>query len=413
MTDVVSAQLRRSMDALGAFADWATDPELFEALDEPTVCDFVFGNPHDTASAEYVDAIVRAAQPTGPRHYAYTQNDPVATEAIASGLRDRFAMPFAAEDVYLTNGNFTGLSLLLRALTDPGDEVVFISPPWFFYESLIVGAMCTPVRVYADRTTFDLDLDAIAACHHVEDPRHHHQLAQQSERPDLSAGIVGGPRPPPHRGERAQRPPRLDALRRGVQPDRVRRSSVHDPDRVLPALLPRLHVREDPAGARIPARLRGRSPVHARAGGAPRPSARCPDHLRMGLPDLDPAVRDPGARDDRVRPLRAATPPRPDRVVVGCSGLRADRAGGDLLRDGAVTAGRRCRVLQAAQRARRVRAPGGHVRDTRLVPDPRSRRTTTWSNGGSRGSRQPSPRLARDGSELRVPRVRRVHGLAR
>ncbi|MGZ8570936.1 MAG: aminotransferase class I/II-fold pyridoxal phosphate-dependent enzyme [Actinomycetota bacterium] len=162
MTDVVSAQLRRSMGALGAFADWATDPELFEALAKPTVCDFVFGNPHEMAGDEYVNAIVRAAQPTGPRHYAYMQNDPVATEAIASGLRDRFAMPFAAEDVYLTNGNFTGLSLLLRTLTDPGDEVVFVSPPWFFYESLIVGAMCTPVRVYADRTTFDLDLDAIA-----------------------------------------------------------------------------------------------------------------------------------------------------------------------------------------------------------------------------------------------------------
>ncbi|HEY7477031.1 MAG TPA: aminotransferase class I/II-fold pyridoxal phosphate-dependent enzyme [Actinomycetota bacterium] len=163
MTDLISAQLRRSMGALGAFADWAMDPELFEGLARPSVCDFVFGNPHDLASDEYVDAIVRAAKPTGPRHYAYTQNDPAATEAIASGLRDRFAMPFEADDVYLTNGNFTGLSLLLRALTDPGDEVVFVSPPWFFYESLIVGAQCTPVRVFADRTTFDLDLDAIAA----------------------------------------------------------------------------------------------------------------------------------------------------------------------------------------------------------------------------------------------------------
>jgi aspartate aminotransferase len=39
---------------------------------------------------------------------------------------------------------------------------VFVSPPWFFYESLIVGGGMTPVRVYADRTTFDLDLGAIA-----------------------------------------------------------------------------------------------------------------------------------------------------------------------------------------------------------------------------------------------------------
>jgi aspartate aminotransferase len=163
MSEVVSAQLRRSMDALGPFAAWASDPALFEKLMRPQTCDFVFGNPHDPAPSEYVEAIARATQPASPMHYAYTQNDPVAVEAVASGLRDRFGIAFEPEDVFLTNGNFTGLSLLLRALADPGDEVVYVSPPWFFYESLIVGGGLTPVRVLADRTTFDLDLEQIAA----------------------------------------------------------------------------------------------------------------------------------------------------------------------------------------------------------------------------------------------------------
>jgi len=48
-------------------------------------------------------------------------------------------------------------------LTDPGDEVIFISPPWFFYEALIVAAGATPVRVLANRQTYDLDLGAVAA----------------------------------------------------------------------------------------------------------------------------------------------------------------------------------------------------------------------------------------------------------
>jgi aspartate aminotransferase len=162
MMGVVSEQLRRSMEALGPFLGWASDPELFEALARPEVCDFVFGNPHDLAPSEYVEAIQRAAVPKDPRHYAYTQNDPAAREAIAADLRDRFKIAFESEDVYLTNGNFTGLSLLLRSLADPGDEAIFVSPPWFFYESLIVGAGVAPVRVRADRETFDLDLDAIA-----------------------------------------------------------------------------------------------------------------------------------------------------------------------------------------------------------------------------------------------------------
>ena len=47
---------------------------------------------------------------------------------------------------------------------DVGDEVIFVSPPWFFYETLIVAAGATPVRVYADRErSFDLDLEAIEA----------------------------------------------------------------------------------------------------------------------------------------------------------------------------------------------------------------------------------------------------------
>jgi aspartate aminotransferase len=78
-------------------------------------------------------------------------------------LRDRFGLGFREQDVVMTSGNFAGLSILLSALTDPGDEVIFISPPWFFYETLIVAAGASPVRVFADAETFDLDLEAVAA----------------------------------------------------------------------------------------------------------------------------------------------------------------------------------------------------------------------------------------------------------
>ncbi len=46
---------------------------------------------------------------------------------------------------------------------DPGDEVIFISPPWFFYEALILGARGKPVKVHVKPRGFDLDVDAIAA----------------------------------------------------------------------------------------------------------------------------------------------------------------------------------------------------------------------------------------------------------
>jgi aspartate aminotransferase len=157
----VSAQLTGVMDALKPFLDFALSDEIADVGDDPNACDFLFGNPHEVAPRAYVDAVIAGAEPRGPNHYAYTMNDPTAQTTIAAGLRERFGLAFAPDDVMMTNGNFTGMGAVLRAICDPGDEVIFVSPPWFFYETLIVATGATPVRVLADRTTFDLDLDAI------------------------------------------------------------------------------------------------------------------------------------------------------------------------------------------------------------------------------------------------------------
>ena len=72
-------------------------------------------------------------------------------------------MEFKPEDIFLTTGAFAGLAVTLNAVLEPGDEVIFISPPWFFYETLILAAGGVPVRVKIDPKTFDLDINAIAA----------------------------------------------------------------------------------------------------------------------------------------------------------------------------------------------------------------------------------------------------------
>ena len=41
-------------------------------------------------------------------------------------------------DVNMTNGGFAALAVSLRTLLEPGDEAIFLSPPWFFYELLIL-----------------------------------------------------------------------------------------------------------------------------------------------------------------------------------------------------------------------------------------------------------------------------------
>jgi len=51
----------------------------------------------------------------------------------------------------------------MRTICEPGDEVIFLSPPWFFYELLTLGAGAEPVRVALEAPSFDLDVDRIVA----------------------------------------------------------------------------------------------------------------------------------------------------------------------------------------------------------------------------------------------------------
>ena len=142
------------------FADsaWARrDPQ------DPHICDFVFGNPHDMPLPDFVTTLQQWATPQNQDWFAYKMNEEPACATVAESLRSRYDIPFATEDIFLTTGAFAALAVTLAAIAGPGDEVIFISPPWFFYESLIAATGATAVRVGIDPATFDLDLAAIEA----------------------------------------------------------------------------------------------------------------------------------------------------------------------------------------------------------------------------------------------------------
>jgi aspartate aminotransferase len=82
---------------------------------------------------------------------------------VAGSLQADTGLPFAPDDVRFTTGTFGALAVALRALVDPGDEVVFLSPPWFFYESMIAAAGATPVRATLRGPRFHLDVAVIEA----------------------------------------------------------------------------------------------------------------------------------------------------------------------------------------------------------------------------------------------------------
>ena len=132
-------------------------------MGDPDACDFLAGNPEVPALPGYVETLQKWLEPQDRRWFAYGMPDPRAAEAAATELSDELGVAFEPDDILLTRGAHGAMALAMATVLDPGDEVVFISPPWFFYEALILGAGATPVRVRANETTWDLDLDAIAA----------------------------------------------------------------------------------------------------------------------------------------------------------------------------------------------------------------------------------------------------------
>jgi aspartate aminotransferase len=130
---------------------------------EPDIADFVLGNPHEMPLPAVVEALQRAVVRQNKDWFAYKNSEPASQAAIAASLRQWRQLPFEAEDISMTTGAFAGIAVVLNALVDPGDEVIFNSPPWFFYEGLIAAAGGIARRVKVRQDTFDLDLDAIQA----------------------------------------------------------------------------------------------------------------------------------------------------------------------------------------------------------------------------------------------------------
>lgn len=143
--------------ATGVFRFLMTPRELAH----PDACDFLAGNPQEMAMPEYVRSIQRAIEPDSPSYYAYGPPWRGAIESVAAALSERLDLDLDPDDVFLTRGAASGLYLALRTVIDPGDEVVAFSPPWFFYEAMILGESGQMLRVPLTEGDFDLDLDAL------------------------------------------------------------------------------------------------------------------------------------------------------------------------------------------------------------------------------------------------------------
>jgi aspartate aminotransferase len=159
---VVAARVDRVVASLRDFMSVVAEVESARAQAED-LCDFAAGSPQEMASRPYVDALQRSAEPRSPDWYGYKMAHRPAQQAAAAGLSAELGIAFQADDILLTRGAHGALAAALGAVVDAGDEVIFVSPPWFFYEAMILGVGATPIKTKLSPPAYDLDLEAIAA----------------------------------------------------------------------------------------------------------------------------------------------------------------------------------------------------------------------------------------------------------
>jgi len=148
--------------AIAPFLGFFTGPYA-ELEPDPEVANFAVGNPHEIAMPAYVDAIRRHLQPQDKNWFAYKMSEPNAQRTVARTMSALTGLDWDPNDVHMTNGGFAALAVAFRTLLEPGDEAIFLSPPWFFYEQLILAADGVAVRVRLEMPTCRLDLQRIEA----------------------------------------------------------------------------------------------------------------------------------------------------------------------------------------------------------------------------------------------------------
>jgi aspartate aminotransferase len=125
------------------------------------------GEPDFDTPTAVVDEAARAAR-EGATHYTSTYGTDELRAAIADRIARENGIEVGPEGVLVTVGAIEAITVGLMAVTDPGDEVVILTPGFANYTAQAELAGAEPVQVpLPAETGFDLDPDLVAE--HVTD----------------------------------------------------------------------------------------------------------------------------------------------------------------------------------------------------------------------------------------------------
>jgi aspartate aminotransferase len=127
------------------------------------VYDFSLGNPELSPPAALSEALIHAASDPTPGKHRYMPNAGYTEtrSAAAKSLSRDHDMEFSAEEILMTVGAAGALNVALKAILDPGDEVICIAPYFVEYRFYIENHAGRMI-VANSRDDFDIDVKAIS-----------------------------------------------------------------------------------------------------------------------------------------------------------------------------------------------------------------------------------------------------------
>ena len=129
------------------------------------VFDFSIGNPDLEPPKEVIDAIMAYAAADIPGKHSYMSNSGYLStrKAVADKLTRTSSVKMDADAVCMTVGAAGAMNAVLRAILDPGDEVIVLAPFFMEYLSYIDNHNGVPVIIPSLKDTFMPDIEKIVS----------------------------------------------------------------------------------------------------------------------------------------------------------------------------------------------------------------------------------------------------------
>ncbi|MDD2582433.1 MAG: pyridoxal phosphate-dependent aminotransferase [Desulfuromonadaceae bacterium] len=127
------------------------------------IYDFTLGNPDVEPPESFSRELLELAQNPLPGMHRYMSNAGYAEtrSAVAEKISKDSGLSVPADNVIMTCGAGGALNVVLKTILNPGEEVIILAPYFVEYKFYIDNHGGVPVDVWTDRSTFQLDIDAI------------------------------------------------------------------------------------------------------------------------------------------------------------------------------------------------------------------------------------------------------------